>query len=91
MSNTEYEDSRTYEAQARIISKLHQHIKEQADRATRFENKYYDIVNDAMFYRVMVEAIQNNESLQEAWVGFVAMLRLCEPDLENKMKEKIER
>jgi UTP-glucose-1-phosphate uridylyltransferase len=90
MSHTEYEDSRTYEAQARIISQLHKNIKYHEDRATRFEAKYYDIANDAMFYRVMIEAIQKHETLQEEWTNFVALLRMCEPDLEQEMKKKIQ-
>jgi hypothetical protein len=76
---------REYEAQAKHISDLRaQNIKLQ-HRNTDLELKYAD----AIFYRSLAAAIHKHETLQGEWVSFMTLLRLCEPDLESRIKEEI--
>lgn len=80
---------REYEAQARIITKLHEQIQVHQRRYDALEAKQLNIINDAMFYRVMTDAIKQHETLQNEWINFVTLLRLTVPDLEQRMKTQI--
>lgn len=79
---TDQQDSRMYEAQARIISNLRQQLVE----TTKQKEHLISLVGYGTYYRIMQEAIMENETLQDEWNRFVSMLKLCVPDFEEKMQ-----
>lgn len=81
-----------YHAQAQLISKLHAQNSWLAEEGRKLELKiqsYESKYADAVFYRHMTEAIAMHPALQDIWIEFVAMLRLCEPDLDANAKDDI--
>lgn len=41
------------------------------------------------FYNEMAKAIMAHESLQNSWNDFLFMLRMCEPDFEKTVNDKV--
>lgn len=76
---------REYEAQARIITELRAQVDSFRKRNVELELKY----KDAIFYRALSEAIKQNETLQGEWISFVSLLRLCAPELEERIKAEV--
>lgn len=75
------QDDLMYEAQARIISNLRDTIsKLQKENRVMIEHH-----KSGMFYNEMQKAIMANESVQSEWDRFVSILKICDPDLEQRM------
>lgn len=90
--STQESYGREYHAQALLITKLHAQNERLAEQTRELEVKlrsYESKYADAVFYRYMTEAIASHPALQDIWVEFVAMLRLCEPDLDKNAKDDI--
>ncbi len=76
---------REYEAQARLITDLRAQNTNLQHRNLELLEKYAD----AIFYRSLTHAIQKHETLQSEWVSFMSLLRLCEPDLEERINAEV--
>lgn len=77
-----HETQSMYEIQARMISDLRLQIEAQQKEIDRLE----DLGTSGKYYVAMMQIIKENPTLQEEWVSFIATMRLCEPELEERFK-----
>lgn len=77
-----HETQSMYETQAQIISSLRSQVKAQQQEIERLEA----FEASGRFYDVMLEIIKEHPTLQSEWVAFMATMKLCEPELEDRFK-----
>ena len=79
-----HETQSMYETQARMISDLRRQIESQQKEIERLE----DLGTSGQYYNAMMEMIKENPTLQEEWVSFIATMRLCVPDMQERFQIK---
>lgn len=77
-----HQDELMYEAQARIITDLRKQVAAQQKEIERIEA----LATSGQYYDAMMEMIKESPTLQEEWVGFIATMRLCCPDMQERFK-----
>jgi hypothetical protein len=77
-----HESESMYEKQAQIITDLRKQIQAQQTEIDRIEA----LATSGQYYNAMMEMIEENPTLQEEWVGFIATMRLCVPDMQERFK-----
>ena len=75
-----HQDELMYEAQARIITDLRKQVEAQQKEIERIES----LGTSGQYYDAMMEMIKENPTLQEEWVSFIATMRLCVPDMQER-------
>ena len=75
-----HQDELMYEAQARIITDLRKQVEVQQKEIERIES----LGTSGQYYDAMMEMIKENPTLQEEWVSFIATMRLCVPDMQER-------
>ena len=79
-----YQDELMYEAQAKLITELRKQIEVQQKEIDRIEA----LGTSGQYYDAMMEIIKENPTLQEEWVSFIATMKLCVPDLQERFQIK---
>ena len=80
-----FQDERTYEAQARIITKLNEKVRFltiQNDRMRSF-------VASGIVYEELQKAIAEHDTLQSEWVGFMATMKMCNDTFEADIEKAL--
>lgn len=75
-----HQEELMYEAQARIITELRKQVATQQKEIERLES----LGTSGQYYDAMMAMIKENPTLQEEWVSFIATMRLCVPDMQER-------
>jgi hypothetical protein len=78
-NNYEPQDQRMVDAQARIISKLNDNIRQLNEKVARLEKENHACEPKARMYDTIIAMVMANPSLQSIWDDLVVAMRLIDP------------